>query len=113
MHVNNQWDLEYKDVKETFRKYRTDSQKAQIENQATITKLKEAKEHMIEETHTLKVIISQKDKEIADLRLKVTALEDELSRNYRGQPMVSYKRMKELEEESQILRQQVITRLIL
>ena len=109
MHINNQWDLEYKDLEEAFRRYRIDSQRAQGENQSIIEKVKEAKEHMTEEIRELQVVISRKDRDITELRGKVRALEEQVGGGrYRyGQPMVSHERLKELEEESQMLRQQV------
>ena len=109
MHVNNQWDLEYKELEAAFSRYRKDSQEAQGENQTLIEKLKEAKERMTEEIRDLQVVISRKDKDITELRGKVRTLEEQLggSRFRYGQPMVTHERLKELEEESHILRQQV------
>ncbi len=109
MHVNNQWDLEYKDLEEAFRRYRVDSQHAQGENQTLIEKLKETKERIAEEIRELQVVISRKDKDITELRGKLRALEEQFggSMHRYGKPMVSHERLKELEEESHILRQQV------
>lgn len=60
MHVNNQWDLEYKDLEEAFRRYRIDSQWAQGE---------------IEQDEKTddggnQVVISRKDKDVTKLRGK-------------------------------------------
>ena len=105
MHINNQWDLELKDSEETFRKYRIDSQQAQGENHSLISTLKEEREHNLE----LQIDISRRDQEIAGLKAKVKSLEEEIRKIGGGihQPMVSQRRLKELEKESQILRQQV------
>eukprot|EP00731_Ephydatia_muelleri_P023187 Em0015g770a len=40
MYVNSQWDVEYGEQKEAFRRFRTDSQLAQKENQETIARLR-------------------------------------------------------------------------
>ena len=49
MHVNNQWDLEYREQEEAFRRYREDSQLATKENHETIARLKnEALKKVIE-----------------------------------------------------------------
>ena len=111
MHVNNQWDLEYKELEAAFSRYRIDSQQAQAENQTVIEKVKEAKESMAEEIRKLQAVISRRDKDVTELRGKVRSLEEQLggSRFRYGQPMVSHERIKELEEESHILRQQVST----
>ena len=44
MHVNSQWDLEYREQEEAFRRYREDSQLATKENHETIARLKEENE---------------------------------------------------------------------
>ena len=40
MHVNSQWDLEYREQEEAFRRYREDSQLATKENHETIARLR-------------------------------------------------------------------------
>ena len=109
MHVNNQWDLEFKDLEETFRKYRIDSQQAQGENHSLISTLKDEKEHLKEKNLELQIDIRRRDQEIAGLKAKVKSLEEEIRKIGGGihQPIVSQRRLKELEEESQMLRQQV------
>ena len=44
MHVNSQWDLEYREQEEAFRRYREDSQLVTKENHETIARLKEENE---------------------------------------------------------------------
>ena len=44
MHVNSQWDLEYREQEEAFRRYREDYQLATKENHETIACLKEENE---------------------------------------------------------------------
>ncbi len=109
MHVNSQWDLEYRETDEAFRQYRRDSQQAQEENQNLIEKIKVEKDKMSKDIRDLSLAISRKDKEIGDLRLKCKSLQDlmaaagsngKLGRGNQG-------RIRDLEEESQFLRQQV------
>lgn len=104
MHVNNQWDLEYKEVEEAFRRYRIDSKQGQSELTA---RLKESKDGMSAEIRELQGAISRRDKEVIDLKMKVRLLEDEVRGSRFGKPVVSRERVKELEEESHMLRQQV------
>ena len=54
MHVNSQWDLEYKELNEAFRRYRIDSKQTEGEHQSEITHLREAKEAMSAEIRELK-----------------------------------------------------------
>lgn len=110
MHVNSQWDLEYKDLNKAFQRYRLDSQQAQSESQSHVTKLKDTKERMSQQMRELQLVISRKDQELTELRVKVRGLEDEARVGVPsrfGKAMVSQERVKELEEESHMLRQQV------
>lgn len=107
MHVNSQWDLEYKDLNEAFRRYRIDSKQAEGEHQSEITRLREVKEVMAAEIRELKSCVNHRDREIVDLRTKIRALEDEVRASRLGRPVVSQERVRELEEESHMLRQQV------
>ena len=59
MHVNSQWDLEYKELNEAFRRYRM-TQSKQKENTNQKSHLREAKEAMSAEIRELKGGINEK-----------------------------------------------------
>ena len=109
MHVNSQWDLEYKDLEETFRRYRVDAQRGQGESHSAIAKLKETKDGLSQEIGELQLVISRKDKELSDLRSKVRGLQEELRQGAGRGRMggAAQDRLKGLEEENSFLRQQV------
>ena len=71
MHVNSRWDVDYREQEETFRRYRTDSQLAQRENQETIAHLKEENELLKEQ---LMRVQHHCDKEVTPKRLRPTYL---------------------------------------
>ena len=109
MHVNNQWDIEYREQEEAFRRYRYDSQQAQTENHALIAKLKREKEETAEEIKTLKFERQRLDRELESFRQRASV------EPHRGRPPpashtgvgVSLERVAALEEEIALLRQQV------
>ena len=110
MHVNNQWDIEYREQEEAFRRYRYDSQQAQTENHALIARLKREKEENAEEIKTLKFELQRLDRELESFRQRLDSVEP-----HRGRPPppshagvgVSLERVAALEEEITLLRQQV------
>ena len=114
MHVNNQWDIEYREQEEAFRRYRFDSQQAQTENHALIAKLKREKEESAEEIKTLKFELQRLSRELESYRQRLDLVEP-----HRGRPLpsshagggvgigVSLERVAALEEEITLLRQQV------
>ena len=99
IHVNSQWDLEYKELEEAFKRYRTDAQKAQEEAHDYIAKLKAEKENEAEEIRTLKFELEKLRNEISMLSQREGG-----ARHQRGG---AHHRMVELEEEAQLLKQQV------
>ena len=111
MHVNNQWDIEFREQEEAFRRYRYDSQQAQTENHALIARLKREKEEIAEEIKTLKFERQRLDRELESYRHRASV------EPHRGQPPpashagvgvgVSLERVAALEEEITLLRQQV------
>ena len=115
--------MEYREQERAFEQYRIDSQQAQQENQAYIAKLKEEKDYLDHEIVTLKRQLSkggyadshhevevlkresaQKDHIIGNLKQKNRALEEQASRHGPG---VDMRRLKQLEEEIALLKQQV------
>ena len=50
IHINHQWDLEYREQQESYDRYRADSQQVQRENQDIITQLKAEKETLVEQS---------------------------------------------------------------
>ena len=61
MHVNSQWDLEYREQEEAFRRYRADSQLAAKENHDAIARLKEENEALKMEIGALKAAESTRE----------------------------------------------------
>ena len=125
LRVNHQWDLEYKEQEEAFRRYRIDSQQAQHENQTYIAKLKEEKDYQSHEIASL-----QRDLRRAggsgDSQIEVTSLKREVSqyekiigtlkqRNHDLEEQMytgagrhgDGRKVKQLEEEILLLKQQV------
>ena len=116
MHVNNQWDIEYREQEEAFRRYRYDSQQAQTENHALIAKLKREKEESAEEIKTLNFELQRLNRELESLRQRLDSVEPQQGRaaapSYAGGRGgvgvgVSLQRVAALEEEIALLRQQV------
>ena len=121
MKVNHQWDLEFRDLETNFQQYRTDSQQAQAESKLAIAELKEDKERILKDFNCV-------NQENLELKTRLAAAEQELrytvgggaggnvSRSVVGgansvgdvpYAMVSHSKVKELEEECVVLRQQV------
>ena len=53
LHINRQWDIEYRDLQHKFELYQQDAQQAQHENHSFIEQLKEQKEQMMEDVRAL------------------------------------------------------------
>ena len=121
--MNHLWDKEYREQEKAFEQYRIDSQQAQQENQAYIAKLKGEKDYLNHEITTLKRQLSkggysdsqheidalkresaQKDHIIGNLKQRNRVLEDQASRQSSG---VDVRRLRQLEEEISLLKQQV------
>ena len=93
MHVNSQWDADYKELDDAFQQYRYDAQKAQSSKQAVIDKLKHQRDALTREVASLRDELNKCHKKIHSLRK---------SSDYT-------QRIKELEDEVTLLRQQVST----
>ncbi len=117
LRINHQWDIEYNEQDEAFRRYRLDSQQAQQENLSYIEKLKEEKDFQANEINKLKRELKKSDsnyelitlrKEISQYEKIITTLKQRLSEyeshgGYHGDS----RKIKQLEEEIAILKQQV------
>ena len=97
MHVNSQWDMEYREQEEAFRRYRYDSQQAQSENLELIAKLKGEKDELTEEIRTLSHELEKRVPSVIGHRETAG--------------LVAQKRVAQLEEEITLLRQQVPVRI--
>ena len=93
MHVNSQWDADYKELDDAFQQYRYDAQKAQSSKQAVIDKLKHQRDALTREVASLRDELNKSHKKIHSLRK---------SGDYT-------QRIQELEDEVALLRQQVST----
>lgn len=99
IHINSEWDKEYKEQEEAFRRYRYDSQQAQTENHSFIQRLKEKSATLEEEVSTLKHELQKSQKEIYTLQKRIASMGSVQSSKGRGHS--------QLEEENTLLRQQV------
>ncbi len=127
MKVNHQWDGEFRDLSKDFQQYRADSQRALSDSKITIAKLKEEKARIIEKCQVLEERARAAEMENKNLRSRLAAWEEKQSgdvvrvpRSVGGgvvslegersgvpYPMVSFSKVKELEEECEMLRHQV------
>lgn len=64
LHVNHQWDLDYREQQESFDRYREDALQAQLEHQGIITQLKAEKETIVEQSK-----LARREKERAEKKL--------------------------------------------
>jgi rubrerythrin len=97
MHINSEWDKEYREQSEAFRRYQFDAQQAQTENHTIIARLKEKIASLEEERDRL-------DDELARYRREGHALRERLAV---AESMKSATGGAALEEEVALLRQQV------
>jgi len=120
MKVNHQWDLEFRDLETNFQQYRRDSQQAQAESKLLIAELKEDKQKILKD-------LSRSEWEIQEIKSRLAASEQDTKMAVAGNggvvgrsvvggattvgevpyPMVSHSKVKELEDECVMLRQQV------
>ena len=108
MQVNSQWDIEYREQEEAFRRYRYDSQQAQTENHAIIAKLKREKEELPEEIKTLKFELDRSGREMDSLRLRLKSVEQQRADSSSHHEGVSLQKVSALEEEITLLRQHTL-----
>lgn len=122
LHINHQWDLEYREQQESYDRYRADAQQAQRENQDIITQFKAEKEMLTEQSKQVRREKERTEKKLNEIRSKydglkrryedaasqVRALSAQLHRT--SSPTHTREqlcRMEELKEENELLRQQL------
>ena len=97
-YINDQWDKDYREHQEVFRRFREDSHRAQSENESFISVLKENKEQLLEQIRDLQYELDRSRKEVQRLQ------QQQLAGHQNG---INPRRLKELEEENAFLRSQV------
>lgn len=97
-YINDQWDKDYREHQEVFRRFREDSHRAQSENESFIAVLKESKEQLLEQIRDLQYELDRSRKEVERIQ------QQQLAGHQNG---VNPRRLKELEEENAFLRSQV------
>lgn len=100
-YINDQWDKDYREHEEVFRRFREDSHRAQSENESFIATLKESKEQLLEQMRDLRFELDRSRKEVQRLQQQ---------QHVAGHPNgVNPRRLKDLEEENTFLRTQLKT----
>ena len=94
MHINSQWDKEYREQEEAFRRYQFDAQQAQSENHTIIARLKEKIASLEEERDRIQDELVRYQRELHTLRERLAVAE-------------SMSGGMAVEEELSLLRQQV------
>ena len=97
-YINDQWDKDYREHQEVFRRFREDSHRAQSENESFIAVLKESKEQLLEQIRDLRYELDRSRKEVQRIQ------QQQLAGHQNG---ISPRRLKEMEEENAFLRSQV------
>lgn len=97
-YINDQWDKDYREHQEVFRRFREDSHRAQSENESFIAVLKENKEQLLEQIRDLQYELDRSRKEVQRIQ------QQQLAGHQNG---INPRRLKELEEENAFLRSQV------
>jgi hypothetical protein len=100
MHINNEWDKEYREQREAFRRYQADAQAAQTENHAAIARLKDNLATVEEERDRLEDELGRYQRELHALRERLAVSESMRMCGGGGEVV-------KLEEELSLLRQQV------
>ena len=98
-YINDQWDKDYREHEEVFRRFRDDSRRAQSENESFIATLKEGKEQLLEQIRDLQYELDRSRKEAHRIQQQ-----QQVSGYQNG---ISPRRLKDLEEENAFLRTQV------
>ena len=101
MYVNSQWDVEYGEQKEAFRRFRTDSQLAQKENQETIARLRAENELLKDQIRAQETNHSGKEPATTVKRQRPTDLPLKVARDLPAASSV------EVQTEIALLRHQV------
>ena len=102
-YINDQWDKDYREHQEVFRRFREDSHRAQSENESFIAVLKESKEQLLDQIRDLQYELDRSRKEVQRIQ------QQQLAGHQNG---ISPRRLKELEEENAFLRSQVGSTLV-
>ena len=97
MHINSEWDKEYREQEEAFRRYQFDAQQAQSENHTIIARLKEKIATLEEERDRIQDELIRYQRESHTLRERL-AVSESVKTTAGGMGM---------EEELSLLRQQV------
>ena len=105
MHINGEWDKEYREQREAFRRYQADAQQAQTENHAVITRLKDKIASMEEERDHLEDELTRYQRELHALRERLAVVESLKTSNGSGCDVGGD--MMGAQEELSLLRQQV------
>ena len=98
MHINSEWDKEYRELQEAFRRYKADAQQTQTENHVFIARLKDKVASLEEERNKLEDELARYQRELHALRERLAVAES---------VKTSLGRSSESEEEVTLLRQQV------
>ena len=75
MYINNEWDKEYREQREAFRRYQDDAQQAQMENHTAIARLKEKLATVEEERDSLEDELARHQRELHSLRERLAMAE--------------------------------------
>ena len=102
MHINSEWDKEYREQEEAFHRYRYDAQQAQTENHTFIQRLKEKIATLEEERERMQDEMTRYQREGHTLRERLVTLESMKTATAAGGVGVE-----KMEEEIALLRQQV------
>lgn len=97
-YINDQWDKDYREHQEVFRRFREDSRRAQSESESFIAVLKENKEQLLEQIRDLQYELDRSRKEVQRIQ------QQQLAGHQNG---INPRRLKELEEENAFLRSQL------
>ena len=100
MHINSEWDKEYREQEEAFHRYRYDAQQAQTENHTFIQRLKEKIATLEEERERMQDELTRYQREGHTLRERLATLES-------MKTAVGGVGVDKMEEEIALLRQQV------
>jgi hypothetical protein len=100
MHINDEWDKEYREQREAFRRYQADAQAAQTENHTAIARLKNNLATVEEERDRLEDELGRYQRELHALRERLAVSESMRMCGGGGEVV-------KLEEELSLLSQQV------
>ena len=99
-YINDQWDKDYREHEEAYRRYHEDTRRAQSENESFIASLKESKEEQLEQIRDLEFELERSHKEVQRLQQQ---------HSVGHQNGINPTKLKTLEEDNNFLRTQVHT----